>query len=158
MRLRFFLACFVGVLVASAASYAQDALAEHRIRGLKDLTSVAIVFRETDELKIADQKELASIIRVSLARDVKDLDIIANPEEAGDLLQVTYVLVKNGGGFMELSVARWVKLDDTDLIATTWNAGRVLVGKVTAERLKETLQALLTNFAADYKKANPPQK
>jgi hypothetical protein len=148
---------FVFYLTAAGALSAQDPLAEQRVLGLKGVTSVAIVFQPVDELNLVRRDELADMIQASFARDFRNLTMArTSPEETPIWLNLNYVITE-GGGFMQLAIYRWVQLDGMDLFAETWHTSRVLIGTPTADGMRETLQALMKNFAADHLKANPAQ-
>jgi|RhiMetdeSRZDD1v2_1073273.scaffolds.fasta_scaffold462333_3 hypothetical protein len=156
MLRRLSVSTIVGLLFFTALdSYAQDPLAEQRIRGLKGLRSVALVVQRKDELQIVNDKEVSDIIQVALSRDVRNLVVKDKAEEASDWLLLLYVVAK-GGGYVRLSAQRRVTLygTNTDLVAETWHAERVMVGTVTALSFNETVRTLLTGFAADYIRAN----
>jgi hypothetical protein len=65
------------------------------------------------------------------------------------------VITTDAGGFLELSVYRWVKVLDSseDIFSKVWWDSRVVFGGVSKKSLQQSLDALLTSFAADYFRA-----
>lgn len=142
----------------STFTYAQDPLEESRIKGLSGLHSVALVFRPNDDAKVTNTKELGDFIRVALARDIKSLKIADSASAASSWLLLTYIITDHGAS-IRLSAFRWVTLNEaprSEFAAETWSDQRLLVGggKLEMSDITETLQKLLTSFAADYNRAN----
>src|SRR5204862_536180 len=73
---------FCAHLIIICNLYSQDPLAEHRIRGLKGVRSVALVFQPSDKFALVTTKELADIMRVVLARDIRRVSINEHVETA----------------------------------------------------------------------------
>ena len=152
------LSAVLGVLLfTSQTGRAQDVMAEHRIRGLKKLSSVFLVFGVNDKTDkhVFNEKELADFITVALARDVRTLTVKQDPSTR-DWLELSLILTDRGAS-VEVCVHRWVRLlgTDTDFLATTWQKSQLSLGSnVGLSAIKGTVQDLLTSFAADYIRAN----
>jgi hypothetical protein len=152
------LSAVLGVLLfTSQTGRAQDVMAEHRIRGLKKLSSVFLVFGVNDktEKHVFNEKELADFITVALARDVRALTV-KQDSNTPDWLELSLILTDRGAS-VEICVRRWVRLlgTDTDFLATTWQKSQLNVGGTTdLFAIKRTVQDLLTSFAADFIRAN----
>jgi hypothetical protein len=62
---------------------------------------------------------------------------------------------------MQLSVLRWVRLEDTNkqIFATVWKAGSgITSGNVPEKTLTEEVEGLVSRLALDYLRANPPRR
>ncbi len=65
------------------------------------------------------------------------------------------VITTEAGGFLEVSVYRWVRVldSDEDVFSKVWWDKRVVFGGASRKYLQEVLDVLLTSFAADYYRA-----
>lgn len=131
----------------------QDPLAEHKIRGLKGLRTLAVVVRPNTPGEIATLKEWVDMVELGLHRDVPELKV-SDATNARDWLELS-VITTDAGGFLQLSVYRWAKILDSgeDVFSNVWSDSRVVFGGVSKRSLRESLDALLTSFAADYFRA-----
>ena len=130
-------------------SFGQDVLADHRVRGLKGLSAVTIVFRPNTPTEIISEKEWADMVEVRLHRDVPELKLMDTNNAPWLKLSV---ITTHAGGSLELSVYRWVRILDSkeEILAKVWSDSRTLFGKLSKKSLQESLNTLLTSFAADY--------
>jgi len=146
------------VLAASAfmarPCVAQDPLSQHKVRGLKNLHSIAIVLRSNTPKEIASPKEWSDFLAVGLHQMVPDLIIAPSADSASDWMELN-IVTTDAGAFLELSVYRWVRLLATgDRVFTkVWWDQRVILGATDRTLLHDPLDALLTSFAADYLRA-----
>ena len=140
-------------VILSEPCFGQDALAEHKVRGLKGLRTLGVVVRPNTPREIASLKEWGDMVELGLHRDVPELNL-SNATNAPAWLELS-VITTDAGGFLELSVYRWVKVLDSseDIFSKVWWDSRVVFGGVSKKSLQQSLDALLTSFAADYFRA-----
>lgn len=140
-------------LILAEPCLSQDALAEHKIRGLKGLRTLAVVVRPNTPREIASLKEWGDMVELGLHRNVPELNR-SDVKSAPAWLELN-VITTDAGGFLELSVYRWAKVLDSgeDVFSKVWWDSRVVFGGVSKKSLQESLDALLTSFAADYFRA-----
>ncbi len=93
------------------------------------------------------------MVELGLHRDVPELKV-SDATNARDWLELS-VITTDAGGFLQLSVYRWAKILDSgeDVFSNVWSDSRVVFGGVSKRSLRESLDALLTSFAADYFRA-----
>lgn len=131
----------------------QDALAEHKIRGLKGLRTLAVVLRPNTPREIVTLKEWGDMVELGLHRHLPDLKV-SGATDAPAWLELS-VVTTDAGGFLELSVYRWAKVVDSgeEIFAKVWWDSRAVFGGVSKKAMQESLDVLLTSFAADYLRA-----
>ena len=141
-------------LIVCKPCFGQDALAGNMIKGLKNLRSVAVIVRPNTPREIASLKEWGDMVEVGLRRNVPDLGRLDDAQKAGAWLELS-VITTDAGGFLELSLYRWVKVVDTgeEIFSKVWWDSRVVFGGISKRSLQDALDALLTSFAADYSRA-----
>jgi hypothetical protein len=66
------------------------------------------------------------------------------------------LVTHDDGAAVELSLYRWTKVVDSGevVFSKVWTGAFFLFGRTREEDLKETLDTVLTSFAADYLRAN----
>jgi hypothetical protein len=149
------LATIVGI---AKSGLAQDVVAENKIRGLKGLSSLAIVFRPGTERDKSSAKEWDDRLEVILSRTIPSLGR-SEPEKAKAWLELSMVTTPAGAA-LELSLYRWTKVMDSgeEIFTKVWWDSRYLFGSAPNETLndasKEALEKLVTRFGADYFRAN----
>ena len=133
--------------------FSQDVLAEHKVRGLKGLAIVAVVIRANTPHEVMSLSELGDFLEVGLQRRVTDLRI-AEPASAPNWMELSIVSTEQGG-LAGISVYRWVKVVESgeETMSKVWWDERVLLGGISKQSLQQTLDTLLTAFAADYLRA-----
>ena len=143
-------ALLTSVLAVAPPTQAQDLLAEHRISGLKALTSVAVLIRPNTPREIASLKEWTDIVELGVHRNIPEL-VLSESATARAWLLLT-IITTDEGAVVELSVYRWVRVLDTgvDTFSSVWSDSRVVFGGISRSSLEPLLNALLTSFAADY--------
>ena len=141
-------------LIVCTPCFGQDVLAGNKINGLKSLRTVAIVVRPNTPREIAGLKEWGDMVEVGLRRDVPDLGRSDDVQKAPAWLELS-VITTDAGGFLELSLYRWVKVVDTgeQIFSKVWWDSRVVFGGISKRSLQDALDALVTSFAADYCRA-----
>jgi hypothetical protein len=134
---------------------AQDPFAKQKLTGVKGLKSVALVIRPNTKKELIGSKELGDSTEVGLHARMPELKIEPDPSKATAWLEVS-IITADGGGSLELSVYRWVKVLDSgeEMSAKVWWDSRIILGTVSKKDIEETLETLLTSFAADYLRAN----
>ena len=157
--MKLFQIVFFAAFLLPVDGSAQDVLRSHQINSLKGLESVAIVFTASDESQaLSNIRDLGDSIEVMLAKDAPRLKIAEDPGNGVPWLRVSYNVRQQGGGVFTLTLYRWVKLNSADLFAPVWTSYQGWFGASTSgtsQVVRETLQTLLTRFAADYIRANP---
>ena len=151
------LLAFVLIIVSAilpATCFSQDVLAVHKTRGLKGISSLAVVVRPNTPVEIASIREWVDMIELGLHRHVRDLRLLDNPNDAPAWLELSVITIDRGGS-LELSVYRWVNVIGTgeDIVAKVWWDSRILVGNLSKKSYQEILEVLLNGFAADYLRA-----
>lgn len=131
----------------------QDVLAEHKVKGLKGLRTLSVVIRPNTPREIASLKEWGDMLEVGLHRVVPELTL-SKATDAPAWLELS-VVTTDAGGVLEISVYRWVKVLDSseDIFSKVWWDSRFVFGGVSKKSLQESLDALLTSFAADFFRA-----
>jgi hypothetical protein len=140
---------FIAVM-ASQSCFGQDALGVHKVNALKGLRSVAIVVRPNTPREVASLKEWGDMIEVGLHHNVPDLSVLGT-EKSPNWFELG-IITTDSGGFVEISLYRWVKVfaSGEDVVAKVWWDSRAIFGGVSKQAVQESLDALLTSFAADY--------
>lgn len=140
-------------VILTEACFGQDPLAEHKITGLKKLLTIAVVLRLNTPREIASPKEWNDMVLLGLHRHAPDLKV-ADTTNAPAWLELN-VATTDAGGFLQLSVYRWVKvLDSGDkTFAKVWWDSRAGFGHISRSSLQELLDELLVSFSADYLRA-----
>jgi hypothetical protein len=92
--------------------------------------------------------------RVESTPNVPGLTLLSNAENAPAWLELR-IVTSDAGGFLEVSVYRWVKVlaSGEDIFSKVWWDSRAIFGGVSKRALQEALDTLLTSFAADYFRA-----
>lgn len=155
-RLPTLLGALAAMVVVSASALAQDILAEHKRTGLKGLSSVEIVWRLPES---NDQDAIATwskALRIGLRSRVPGLDAKEDSQELDDWLEV-HIVQTPLGAFLELNVYRRVMQVDssTTFLTKIWWDQRFIFGSgVQQSQVVDSLNTLVTSFAADYHLAN----
>lgn len=138
-------------IMASQSCLGQDALATEKVNALKGLRSVAIVLRLNTPREIASLKEWGDMIEVGLHRRVPDLIVVSDINKAPNWFELN-LITTNDGGFVEVSLYRWVKVlaSGEEVVAKVWWDARVILRGVSKQAVQESIDTLLTSFAADY--------
>lgn len=138
------------VTMASQPCFGQDMLDAHKVNALKGLHSVALVFRLKTPREVASLKEWSDMIEVGLHRNAPDLAVLGT-EKSSDWLELN-IITTDAGAFIEISLYRWVKVlaSGEEVVAKVWWDSRAIFGGVSKHAVHESLDALLTSFAADY--------
>lgn len=141
---------FLIAVTASQPCLGQDVLAAHKVNALIGLRSVAVVIRPNTPQEVASLKELGDMIEVGLHRNVPDL-AVSGTEKSSDWFELS-IITTDAGGFVEISLYRWVKVlaSGEEVVAKVWWDSRAIFGGVSKHAVRESLDALLTSFAADY--------
>jgi hypothetical protein len=117
----------------SPSCFGQDVLADNRVRGLKGLSTVSLAFRPNTPTEIISLKEWGDMVELRLHRDIPELKLTDtnNPPwlELG-------IITSDAGGFLGLSVYRWVRVLDSkeEILAKVWDDSRVVLGKLSNKR------------------------
>jgi hypothetical protein len=129
---------------------AQDAFAEHRVNGLKGLRNVALVIRANTPHEVFTLKEWADLVELGLQRNAPDLTVL-EPKASQNWLELS-VVTTDQGAVVEVSLLRWVKVlaSGQEVIAKVWSQSRMTFGGVSKNAMRESIDTLLTSFAADY--------
>jgi len=90
------------------------------------------------------------MVEVNLHRNVPALTVVGT-EKSQNWLELS-IITTDAGGFVEISLYRWVKVlsSGEEIVAKVWWDSRSIFGGVSKHAIKESLDALLTSFAADY--------
>jgi len=141
---------FFMTAIISQPSLGQDVLGTHKVNALKGLRSVAIVVRPNTPREVATLKEWGDMVEVNLHRNVPALTVVGT-EKSQNWLELS-IITTDAGGFVEISLYRWVKVlsSGEEIVAKVWWDSRSIFGGVSKHAIKESLDALLTSFAADY--------
>lgn len=144
---------FIAVM-ASQPCLGQDVLGVHKVNALKGLRSVAVVVRHNTPREVASLKEWGDMITVGLHRNVPDL-VVSGTEKSPNWFELN-IITTDSGGFIEISLYRWVKVlaSGEEVVAKVWWDSRAIFGGVSKQAVQESLDALLTSFAADYLRSN----
>ncbi len=134
----------------------QDALAASRVSALKGLRSLAVVLRPNTYKEVATVKEWGEMVRVGLARNVPAISVSDSTSSPSVAWLELGVMTTDRGAVLVLSLYRWVGLRDSgeDVFAPVWWDLRAQFGDVSRTTLQQSLDALITGFAADYVRAN----
>ncbi len=150
-------ACFAAVLGIAESAFSQDILAEHKIRALKGLKTVAIVVRPGGSLSednaSTSRKEWSDRLEVMLSQAIPSLGRSDTDRAWLELNLVT----SDRGAALELSLYRWTTIVDSGevVFSRVWTSGVYsFFGSAPNEELKKMLDKALTSFAADYLRAN----
>jgi len=145
---------FLIAIMTSHPCLGQDVLGAHKVNALKGLHSVAIVVRPNTPREVATLKEWGDMIEVGLHRNVPDLTV-SGTEKSPNWLELS-IITTDVGGFIEISLYRWVKVlaSGEEVVAKVWWDSRSIFGGVSKQALQQSLDALLTSFAADYLRSN----
>ena len=140
-------------VMLSGLSLGQDALAEYKVKGLKGLRTVSVVIRPNTPREVASLKEWGDMLEVGLHRVVPELTL--SKATNGPAWLELSVVTTDAGGAIEISVYRWVKVLDSseEIFSKVWSDSRFVFGSVSKESLRESLDTLLTSFAADFIRA-----
>jgi hypothetical protein len=141
--------------ILSAPCFGESPFTEHKIKALKGLRTVAVVVRPNTQQEVVSRQEWGDMVEGGLHRHVPDLTR-SDPQSAPAWLELR-ILTTDAGGALELSVYRWVTVMDSgeDVFSKMWWDSRIVFGEFSKKELQGLLEALLTNFAADYSRANP---
>jgi hypothetical protein len=144
------------LLLLIGVAHAQDFRDEHRVKSLRVLKDVAIVIRSNTPKEVASISEFGDMLRVSLARNAPGLRVTP-PQDSASWLELS-VIAAEGGGVVEISLYRWVRVraNGEDVVAKVWDRSEAMFGGVSREALRETIEALVTRFGADYLRATKP--
>jgi hypothetical protein len=136
--------------IAPQLCLGQDVLAAHKVNALKGLRSVAVVLRPNTPRELASLKEWGDVIEVGLHRKVPDL-VVSDTSKSSDWFELS-IITTDAGGFVEICLYRWVTVlvSGEDVFAKVWWESRVIFGSVSKQAVQESLDTLLTSFAADY--------
>jgi hypothetical protein len=131
----------------------QDALADDKIRGLKGLGAMAVVVRPNTPREFASLKDWGDMVEVGLRRNIPEVKL-SDAKTTPTWLELS-IITTDAGGSLELSLYRWVKILDSgqETFSKVWWDSRVVFGSVSKQSLQESLDDLLTSFAADYFRA-----
>jgi len=145
---------FFITVMAFQQCFAQDELSVHKVNALKGLNSIDIVIRPNTPREILTLKEWEDIIEVSLHRKIPSL-AVSGTKKFSNWFELS-IITTDVGAFMEISLYRWVKIltSGEDVFAKVWWDSRAIFGGVSKQYLKQSLDDLLTSFAADYLRAN----
>ncbi len=90
------------------------------------------------------------MIEIGLHRNVPGL-ALSDAKKSPDWYELS-IITTDAGGFIEISVYRWVKVlaSGEEVLAKVWWDSRAIFGAVSKQVVQESLDALLTSFAADY--------
>ena len=145
------------ILVTVIRLYGQDALQSSRIAGLRKLPELAIVMqpggdRTVDTLTF---KEIHDIVLVFLKSKLPLLKL-SRGEDSTSWFAVEYRTAPNGG-LVRVALYRWVTISGTGerAFVATWDNSLLVTDRFNRQDFKEALEQVLTNFAADYYRANP---
>jgi|GEM_PF-3457521 hypothetical protein len=132
----------------------QDVLGTQKVNALKGLRSIAIVIRPNTPREVATLKEWSDMIEVGLHRNVPGL-AVSGTEKSPNWLELS-IVTTDAGGLIEISLYRWVKIlaSGEEVFAKVWWDSQAIFGGVSKQALQQSLDALLTSFAADYLLAN----
>lgn len=133
----------------------QDYMRDHRIRGLKGLKDVALVMRPNVKWEIMTFKEISDTFELKLKQQFPELQVKRVIEGSKDLLELSYITHSNGG-FVEISLYRWVSVIATgeDVYAKVWDDKVVCPSRIERTDLRESIETLLVSFGADFIRAN----
>ena len=141
----------IPAIMGSQSCLGQDALAADKVNALKGLHSVAIVLRLNTPREVASLKEWADMIEVGLHRRVPDLIVESDTKKASNWFELD-IITTNEGGFIEICLYRWVRVLESgeEVVAKVWWDARAIFGGVSKQAVQESIDTLLTSFAADY--------
>jgi len=146
---------FICLSIASftTTAYGQDVLREHRINALKGLKEVRHWHQSNVRYEVLTTEEIADLVTLGLKQKIPRLSV---KEEADSWFVVSYVMSTEGGA-VGIRLYRWATLTDTGkkLLTPVWIGERYILGSMTREAFRESLDTVLTRFAADYIRANP---
>lgn len=135
-------------------AFSQIILAEHKIRSLKALSAVAIVIRPGTDQDRANVGEWGDRLEVALTRIIPSLGR-SKTDEARAWLELS-VVSTNSGASLELGLYRWTRIIDSgeEVFSKVWSDSRFMFGDTSESSLRESLDRLVTGFAADVARAS----
>lgn len=142
------------IVTSNAPARAQDIHVAHRVRALKGLTKVALVMRPTMQPEIMPNKEIGDMLEVMLSRAAPELGRLPTTNVARDWLELALTSTDHGFA-VELSLYRWTRVVDTgeQVFSTVWSDARYGFGASSKNAIRDSTDALVTAFAADYSRA-----
>lgn len=144
------------LLLGTARSIgAQDIFAQHKINALKGLSGVLIVNRPNVQFEVLSPKELSDYLEVAVRRNLPELRVKSTVEESIDWLEFSHVTT-NVGAYLQLTIYRWVTVTASkeEVFAPVWSESIGIFGRPNKKHFLETIDGLITSFAADYLRAN----
>jgi hypothetical protein len=155
-RLFLVTALLAGFIIRSELCFGQVPLAANRVSALKGLRSLAVMIRPNTPKEVATIKEWGDMVTVGLAQKAPAVNISDSTNSPNVAWLELSVITTDRGAVLVLSLHRWVRVRDSgeDVFAPVWSDHRVCFGCVSKSDLQESLDTLLTSFAADYLRAN----
>src|SRR5262245_52066940 len=143
----------VFVLLSTAPQLCTQELEAHRIAGLRRLPELAIVLRPTGK-ELLTMKEIHDIAFVFIKAKIPVLKF-SDTKNASAWLEIQYITAADGG-LIRLALHRWIVITGTgeEAFRPIWDNLLLITGQFTRQHFQETLERLLTSFAADYYRAN----
>jgi hypothetical protein len=100
--------------------------------------------------EVASLKEWGDMIEIGLHRKIPDL-VVSDTKKSSDWFELN-IITTDAGGLVEISLYRWVRLlaSGEEVFTKVWWESRAIFGGVSKQAVQESLDTLLTSFAADY--------
>ncbi len=150
-----FLPLIAVCLFWTSVAQGQDVLRKHKITALKGLEDIYIVLRPNVMTEVISQREIVDTCELNLRQRLPELRIRKKIENARNWLELSYITTQHGG-FVEISLYRWVKVITTgeDVFTSVWNDKKVIFGSVDRGSLRDAIETILVSFAVDFMRAN----
>lgn len=159
--MRIFLVMLALLLVQIAPAFAQspgttDAfIAQQNVLALRDLSSVAVIYRFKTKTEVITGTEWLNLIQVALARDVPKLKVHISPGSAHAWLEFTLITAESGGA-VRMTLRRWANIPAEShrfVFSPVWTDTQLISGHPSREVLRQSVDTLLTEFGSDYLRA-----
>lgn len=130
----------------------QDLLRDQRIRSLKGLKEVAILFHPNVLTEVLPFKEIVDTLKSNLKQLTPELDVKRGSK---NWLVLSYV-TNSDGGFVEISLYRWVTVsaNGENVYAKVWDDKRIIFGQFDGTAMTECIDTLFISFSKDFIRGN----
>jgi hypothetical protein len=132
---------------------AQDPLGQSNIDGLKGLREVAVVIRFNYKGDIT-LNQIVDAVLVVLRSKIPNLKV-TKVEESAAWLRIEF-FGDPIAAHVEVNIHRWARLNvnQQEVFANVWQDSRLISGDLSRKFIVDTLDEIVTHFAADFYRAN----